>query len=77
MYLNIEGILRLIKEKFRNNKTFFADEIGINRGYLSTVLNGNGKEDSPKLCNAIIKYCEKNNLDCEKYIFFANNVIKK
>lgn len=70
MVINIEAVNDLIKTNFRNNKSFFADEIGVDRGYLSTILNGNGKEDSPKVCNGIIKYCKKNNIDYKKYIFF-------
>lgn len=71
MELNICAIKQLISEKFRNNKSFFADEIGVDSGYLTRALNGNGKEDSPKLCNAIIKYCEINNLNYRDYIFLS------
>lgn len=69
MKLNIEKVNQLIAEDFRNNKSFFADEIGVDRAYLSTILNGNGKEDSPKVCNAIVNFCNNNSLDFKKYIF--------
>lgn len=69
MNINIQNVNELINKNFRNNKSFFADEIGVNRSYLSDILNGNGKENSPKVCNGIIKYCKKNNMDYKKYIF--------
>lgn len=69
MNVNIDKVNELINQKFRNNKSFFADEIGVNRGYISTILNGNGKENSPKVCNGIINYCKKNNIDYKQYIF--------
>lgn len=70
MTINIEKVNELISQKFRNNKSFFADEIGVDRSYLSVILNGNGNENSPKVCNAIIHFCKKNKLDYKKYIFF-------
>lgn len=69
MNINIDKVKELIFKNFRNNKSFFADEIGVDRAYLSTILNGNGKEDSPKVCNGIINYCKKNNIDYKQYIF--------
>jgi len=69
MRLNVEAILQLISEKFRNNKAFFADTIGVDRAYLSSVLNKNAINYSPKICNGIIKYCQENNLDYKNYIF--------
>lgn len=70
MKVNIEAVSQLIKDKFRNNKAFFADTIGVNRAYLSSVLNKSAIDDSPKICNGIIKYCKENNLNYENYIFF-------
>ena len=70
MLVNIDAINELIKNRFRNNKSYFADEIGVNRAYLSMILNANGKEDSPKVCNGIIKYCKENNLNLKDYIIF-------
>lgn len=70
MIINIEAINELIKTDFRNNKSYFADEIDVNRGYLSEILNGTGNQNSPKVCNAIIKFCKKREIDCNKYIFF-------
>ena len=69
MEVNIEAIAELIKERFRNNKTWFAEEMGINYSYLHLILNGKRKPTSDKFCNAIIQYCKNNNLDYRKYIF--------
>ncbi len=69
MEVNIENLKKLIKEKFKNNKTRFAETLGISREYISKLLNGREDKTSAKICNAIILYCESNNLDYRKYIF--------
>ncbi len=69
MQVNIKNLKKLIDEKYRGNNSFFADEAQINRCYLSQLLNGSISNNSPKICNDIIKYCEKNNLDFKEYIF--------
>ncbi len=66
--LNIEAILELIKQNFRNNKSFFAETIGVDPSYLSSVLNNKAINHSPKICNGVMKYCKDNNLDYTKYI---------
>lgn len=71
MQLNIEAILQHIKDKFRNNKTAFAEEIGVSREYLNLVLNKKANSHSSKICNGVIMYCERNNLDHRKYIFLS------
>lgn len=69
MQVNIENLKKLIDEKYRGNNSFFADEAHINRSYLSQLLNGSISNNSPKICNDLIKYCEKNNLNFKEYIF--------
>lgn len=69
MKVNIESLQKLIEEKFDNNKTKFAETIGISREYISKVLNEKENNDSAKLCNAIILFCESNNLNYKDYIF--------
>lgn len=69
MRLNIEAVLQLIKERFRNNKTFFAETIGVDPSYLNSVLNKKAIDHSPKVCNGVMKYCKQNNLDSTNYIF--------
>lgn len=72
MQLDIEAISQLIKEKFRNNKTAFAEEIGVNRAYLNLVLNKKAISHSPKICDGVIKYCKRNKLNYNKYIIFLS-----
>ena len=69
MKINIQKLQELIKEKYRGNQTFFAEDANIDRSYLNQLLNGKITNNSPKVCNAIINYCEKNNLDYKEYIF--------
>ena len=69
MKVNIENLQKLIEEKFDNNKTRFAETIGISREYISKVVNEKENKDSAKLCNAIILFCESNNLNYKDYIF--------
>lgn len=69
MKVNIENLQKLIEEKFDNNKTKFAETIGISREYISKVVNEKENNDSAKLCNAIILFCESNDLNYKDYIF--------
>lgn len=69
MIANIEAIKELIKERFRGNITWFAEEIGMDATYVSTILNNPDKRKSDRFCNLVIKYCELNNLDFKNYIF--------
>lgn len=69
MTANIEAIKTFIKENFRGNVSWFAEKIGMDATYVSTILNNPRKRKSDKFCNSIIKYCELNNLDFKKYIF--------
>ncbi len=68
MEAKVENVKVLIKEKFHDNNSYFAKEIGIGREYISAILNGRITADSPKFCNALIVYCEKNNLDYKEYV---------
>ncbi len=71
MKVNIEKLQKLIEEKFDNNKTKFAETVGISREYISKVINEKEDNDSAKLCNAIILFCESNNLNYKDYIFLS------
>ena len=71
MRINKKNLQKLIEEKFNNNKTKFAENIGVSREYVSKVLNDKENYDSAKLCNAIILFCESNNLNYKDYIFLA------
>lgn len=68
MEAKIEKVEELIKEKFHDNNSYFSKEIGVGREYISAILNRRTSADSPKFCNALIAYCEKNNLDYKEYV---------
>ena len=70
MKVNIQALQELIEKKYRGNQSFFAEEANIDRSYLNQLLNGKISNDSPKICNSIINYCEKNKLNYKGYIFF-------
>lgn len=77
MELKIEEVKKLIAERFRGNQSWFAEDVGVDRGYLNRILNGKINNDSPRICNSLIKYCETNDLDYRHYInFFHLNVQK-
>lgn len=69
MKVNLKNLKKLIDEKYRGNQSFFADEAKIERSYLNQMLNENVSLSSPKICNSIIMYCEKNKLNFKDYIF--------
>ena len=54
MEAKVENVKVLIKEKFHDNNSYFAKEIGIGREYISAIVNGRIAADSPKFCNALI-----------------------
>lgn len=69
MHINTYNLLNLIKTNFRNNKTWFCEEMQISRSYFYKILNSTEK-DSKKLCNSLISYCKKNNISIQTFIFF-------
>ncbi len=71
MRVNTSNLNDLIEDKFRGNITFFAETIGVDRGYLCQILKGTKKNSSPKVCNSVIAYCDAANLDYKDYIFFT------
>ncbi|MBQ3413964.1 MAG: hypothetical protein IJH39_01150 [Clostridia bacterium] len=70
MILNMKSLLRLLKEVFNNNQTEMAKAFGVERSHLNKVLRSNGKGAGATMCGAIIKYCNRNNLNVDDYIFF-------
>lgn len=71
MEVNIEALEQLLKEKFNGNQTAFAESMGLERTHVNKVFRNNGKGAGAIFCGAIIKYCNNNNLDYEKYIFLG------
>lgn len=69
MEVNIIALKKLLTERFNNNQTLFSQETGIERTHVNKVFNSDGKGAGAIFCGAIIKYCDKNNLDYKKYIF--------
>lgn len=70
MKINVQAVKGLIKEKFRNNQTWFAEEIEIDAHYFNQILLGNKSATSPKACRGVINYCKKNNLEINDFIIF-------
>lgn len=70
MKINIGAVKTLIKENFRNNQTWFAEEISMDAHYLNQILLGNKKSSSPKACRGVIDYCKRNSLNINDYIIF-------
>ena len=70
MIVNIEAVDILIKNEFNDNKAYFADEIGVSRSLLSNILCKKIKNNSPKVCNSIIVFCNRKNIDVSKFIIF-------
>lgn len=67
--INVDNVNELIKERFRNNKSWFAEEIGVNSSYLIQVLNKKEIDHSPKIINGIVDFCKRNKLNSNQYIF--------
>lgn len=70
MRINKVAVKELIKERFRNNQTWFAEEIQIDPHYFNQIMLGNKKASSPKACRGLIDYCKKNNLTIDEFIIF-------
>lgn len=76
MIINMKALLKLLKNAFGDNQSEMARVLGVQRTHLNKVLRSNGKGAGTTICGAIIKYCNKNNLDVHDYIFFNWNVNK-
>lgn len=69
MEINIQALEELLKKEFQGNQTAFAEATGLERTHVNKVFKNNGKGAGAIFCGAIIKYCNTNNLDYQKYIF--------
>ncbi len=69
MEVNIEALEKLLKDKFNGNQTAFAEATGLERTHVNKVFKNKGKGAGAIFCGAIIKYCNENKLDYQKYIF--------
>lgn len=77
MEVNIEALKKLLEEKFHNNQTLFAQELGLDRTHVNKVFKNNGKGAGAIFCGAIIKYCNENNLDYKDYFIFLEQNVNK
>lgn len=69
MKINIVALQELLQERFNGNQTLFAEEIGIERSHVNKVFKNEGQGAGAMFCGAIIKFCNNNGLDYQKYIF--------
>lgn len=69
MEVNIEALEELLEKKFNGNQTAFAENLGLERTHVNKVFKNKGKGAGAIFCGAIIKYCNNNRLDYQKYIF--------
>lgn len=74
MKVNISELQTLIEADFRGNQTAFSEALNIDRTHLNKILKNNGKGAGLRFCEAIMKYCNENNKDYQRYIFFNNSV---
>ncbi len=70
MKINIEAIRLLIEDKFHNRLSYFVAEIGVDYSYMNLIMNGHRAPNSKKVCEKIIEYCKRNDLDYRQYIIF-------
>lgn len=69
MRANVPAITKLIEDNFDGSKKKFAEAIGVERSFVSTVIHGNGKGAGAKFFGGVMRYCEKEGMDFKKYIF--------
>lgn len=70
MEINIETFMELLKERFNDNQSKMARVLGISKYQLNMIIKNKGKGAGKKVIGAIIKYCDINEYDFHKYIFF-------
>lgn len=68
---DVDALNNLVNENFRGNKSWFAEEIGVDTSYVNQVLNKKAIDHSPKMLKGFIRYCKNNNIDAKKYIFLG------
>lgn len=71
MEINMGAFNTLLREKFCNNQSKMARELGISRYQLNMILKHNGRNAGKKVIGAIIKYCDQNNYNFKDYIFLT------
>lgn len=74
MKVDILELQALITSEFHGNQKAFSNVLSIDRTYLNKILKNDGKGAGIKFCEAIMKYCNENHKDYQRYIFFNNSV---
>lgn len=70
MEINIKELEKLLEEKFNGNQTMFSEAMHLERTHVNKVFRNKGKGAGAVFCGAVIKYCNDNGIDFQKYIFF-------
>lgn len=68
---DVDALNILVKEKFRGNKTWFAETLGVDPSYVNQVLHKKAINHSPKMMKGFLEYCKNNNVNPKKYIFLG------
>ena len=76
MEINMKAFIALLENKFNNNQSEMARNIGISKYQLNMILKNNGRNAGKKVIGGIIKFCIANNYNFMDYIFLTWNVKK-
>lgn len=69
--INMKAFRALLHEKFNDNQSEMARNIGISKYQLNAILKSNGKNAGKKVIGGIIKFCIANNYNFMDYIFLT------
>lgn len=70
MKLNVEAIQKLVEDRFNGQLSKFVNELKMDYSYVNQIVKGHKSPGSKKLCDKVIDYCKRNNLDFHEFIFF-------
>lgn len=76
MRINVEAVNKLVDDEYRGNKSWLAEEVGVDKSYLNQILNKKVTNHSPKAIKGLLKVCERKKLDPKKYIFLGQRLKK-
>ena len=69
--INMKAFTTLLHERFNDNQSEMARNIGISKYQLNAILKSNGKNAGKKVIGGIIKFCISNNYNFMDYIFLT------
>lgn len=70
MKLKINNIKILIETEFFGRQSNLVKTLNIDYSYFNQIMNNHKSPSSKKICEKIIEYCKKHNIDFKKYIKF-------